>query len=252
LFFFFFSHFIFSFLFNYAFFFFFSPVSVFGKHRNRESFVFHVFYSAIMKTRASIQRFRALPKRLARRQSSKTHLFALWAYFSVLSSQSNCLSPHAKKENSLALLSRTVQAAMSDDDTDPDYLVFLQDYERFAVNAPRGENEDEDAEEEEEEEEEGETEAEEDGEDEEYVLESPRVEEGGHKRRRTEGGEACWSNGVGSAEGSQGNEWNRSEIEGLFCPICMEAWTSDGGHHIWCQCLLFLAFISHVYEFSEP
>ncbi|XP_062166391.1 uncharacterized protein LOC133872796 isoform X2 [Alnus glutinosa] len=123
---------------------------------------------------------------------------------------------------------------MSDDDTDPDYLVFLQDYERFAVNAPQGENEDEDAEEEEEEEEEGETEAEEDGEGEEYLLESPRVEEGGHKRRRTEGGEACWSNGVGSAEGSQGNEWNRSEIEGLFCPICMEAWTSDGGHHICC------------------
>lgn len=31
--------------------------------------------------------------------------------------------------------------------------------------------------------------------------------------------------------GSQ--EWSRSEIEGLFCPICMEAWTNGGNHQVW-------------------
>nr|XP_016469046.1 PREDICTED: E3 ubiquitin-protein ligase RFWD3 isoform X1 [Nicotiana tabacum] len=36
--------------------------------------------------------------------------------------------------------------------------------------------------------------------------------------------------GGGEGEG----EWNRSEIEGLFCPICMEAWTNDGDHQICC------------------
>ncbi|KAE8099676.1 hypothetical protein FH972_017634 [Carpinus fangiana] len=86
---------------------------------------------------------------------------------------------------------------MSDDDVDPDYVLFLQNYDEFA-------------------------------------LESPRVEEGSRKRSRTQGGEACCSYGVGSAENSQGNEWNRSEIDGLFCPICMEAWTTDGGHYICC------------------
>lgn len=32
--------------------------------------------------------------------------------------------------------------------------------------------------------------------------------------------------------GSQ--EWSRSEIEGLFCPICMEAWTNGGNHQVCC------------------
>lgn len=56
-------------------------------------------------------------------------------------------------------------------------------------------------------------------------------EEGVNKRRRQWGGEA-----VGSSSGcvaSQGSEWNLSEIDGLFCPICMEPWTNDGDHHIW-------------------
>ncbi|XP_022962838.1 E3 ubiquitin-protein ligase RFWD3 isoform X2 [Cucurbita moschata] len=60
------------------------------------------------------------------------------------------------------------------------------------------------------------------------------VEEEEDKRRRTEGGEGSSSNGVGSVEISQGNEWNRNEIDGLFCPICMEAWTNYGEHHICC------------------
>ncbi|KAF7818657.1 E3 ubiquitin-protein ligase RFWD3 isoform X1 [Senna tora] len=61
-----------------------------------------------------------------------------------------------------------------------------------------------------------------------------RVEEEGNKRRKTEGREACSSLGIGSAESNQGNEWNRSEIDGLFCPICMDAWTDNGEHHICC------------------
>jgi hypothetical protein len=184
----------------------------------------------------------SFPKRLPANVPLKRHHFRLTSQFS----QSHCLSPLAKKQNSPppGLSSRTVQAAMSDDDVDPDYVLFLQNYDEFAVYAPgEGEDEDEDENEDEDEDEnEDEDEDEEDGEDEEYVpeLESPRVEEGGRKRSRTQGGEACCSYGVGSAENSQGNEWNRSEIDGLFCPICMEAWTTDGGHYIWCQCLLFL------------
>ena len=45
-------------------------------------------------------------------------------------------------------------------------------------------------------------------------LEARVEEDGQHKRRRIEGGgEACSSNG------SQENEWNRSEIDGLFCGL---------------------------------
>lgn len=58
------------------------------------------------------------------------------------------------------------------------------------------------------------------------------VEDEGNKRRRIEGGEASCSFAI---DGSQGNEWNRTDIDGLFCPICMEAWTNNGEHHIWCN-----------------
>ncbi|XP_054799201.1 uncharacterized protein LOC129303727 [Prosopis cineraria] len=60
------------------------------------------------------------------------------------------------------------------------------------------------------------------------------VEEEGNKRRRTEGGETCSSLITGSANSTKGNEWNRADIDGLFCPICMDAWTNDGEHHICC------------------
>ncbi|KAG2690057.1 hypothetical protein I3760_09G169700 [Carya illinoinensis] len=134
-----------------------------------------------------------------------------------------------------------------DDNADPEYIQILQNYEQYAQHGALDLEDQERAEEEEEEEEEEEDEEEEDedhGEDEEYVpavelhgvsrngpiiheaLEYG-VEEAGYKRRRTGGGEACSST-------SQDNEWSRSEIDGLFCPICMEAWTADGGHHICC------------------
>ncbi|XP_016542806.2 E3 ubiquitin-protein ligase RFWD3 [Capsicum annuum] len=38
----------------------------------------------------------------------------------------------------------------------------------------------------------------------------------------------------GGGGGDEGEEWNRSEIDGLFCTICMEAWTNDGDHQICC------------------
>ncbi|KAL6500888.1 hypothetical protein OROHE_025383 [Orobanche hederae] len=39
-------------------------------------------------------------------------------------------------------------------------------------------------------------------------------------------------------------ELNRGEVDGLFCPICFEAWSSGGDHHICClPC-------GHIYGFS--
>ncbi|KAG8647200.1 E3 ubiquitin-protein ligase RFWD3 [Manihot esculenta] len=97
-------------------------------------------------------------------------------------------------------------------------------------------------------------ESEEEEDDEEYipVVNSPRVvgnvslnpgrvsvEEERSKRRRAEhggegGGETCSLIADENAESSQGREWNRTQIDGLFCPICMDAWTSEGDHHISC------------------
>ncbi|CAM8894739.1 unnamed protein product [Rhodiola kirilowii] len=58
----------------------------------------------------------------------------------------------------------------------------------------------------------------------------------GRKRRRKQDGEALPLSGVDGIEGglSKGKEWNREEIDGLFCPICMEAWTNDGVHQVCC------------------
>ncbi|KAI5345304.1 hypothetical protein L3X38_013181 [Prunus dulcis] len=60
------------------------------------------------------------------------------------------------------------------------------------------------------------------------------AEEGGEKRRRIGGPKTSSWVGIGSAEGSQGSEWNRGEIDDLFCSICLDAWTNDGDHHISC------------------
>ncbi|KAI9153911.1 hypothetical protein LWI28_018330 [Acer negundo] len=46
----------------------------------------------------------------------------------------------------------------------------------------------------------------------------------GEMRRVDEGEESCLLSG----------QWNRSEIDGLFCSICMDAWTNKGDHHISC------------------
>uniref|UniRef100_A0A0R0KUV1 RING-type E3 ubiquitin transferase n=1 Tax=Glycine max TaxID=3847 RepID=A0A0R0KUV1_SOYBN len=90
-----------------------------------------------------------------------------------------------------------------------------------------------------------------DDEDEEYVPagapprvshDAPRVStsnsevvtliESQNKRRRTEGGEASCSFANGSL--SQENEWASPDVDGLLCPICMDAWTNNGEHHICC------------------
>ncbi|XP_022767275.1 E3 ubiquitin-protein ligase RFWD3 isoform X1 [Durio zibethinus] len=79
-------------------------------------------------------------------------------------------------------------------------------------------------------------ESEEDSEEEEQeesipVMESPRVS--GKDGEKGVEGRICSSLGE-SGENSQGKEWNRGDIDGLFCPICLEAWTTIGDHHVCC------------------
>lgn len=44
-------------------------------------------------------------------------------------------------------------------------------------------------------------------------------------------------------DGEGGECSSQSETDGLFCPICMQAWTSEGEHHIWCERLSFYCSI---------
>lgn len=68
----------------------------------------------------------------------------------------------------------------------------------------------------------------------------------GEKRRRVDGGvESCSASGIESGESSHGSKWNQGDIDGLFCPICMDVWTNTGDHHIRS---LFLHFISTPYS----
>ncbi|KAL9362172.1 hypothetical protein Peur_044957 [Populus x canadensis] len=73
-----------------------------------------------------------------------------------------------------------------------------------------------------------------------FQEEEVDVEEERNKRRRVEklgsGGDIYCRNGGDDAggESSQNSQWNRSEFDELFCPICMEAWTNEGDHHICC------------------
>ncbi|XAR69148.1 hypothetical protein NMG60_11000632 [Bertholletia excelsa] len=63
------------------------------------------------------------------------------------------------------------------------------------------------------------------------------VEEDENSQRRMAGGEASSSQGGGrGGEGGNesGGEWSKSEIDGLFCPICMDAWTNSGDHQVSC------------------
>ncbi|KAA8518707.1 hypothetical protein F0562_016519 [Nyssa sinensis] len=61
------------------------------------------------------------------------------------------------------------------------------------------------------------------------------VEENEDSKRTADGGEMSSSNNkVESGENSSAEELNRSQIDGLFCPICMEAWTNAGDHQICC------------------
>ncbi|XP_052174977.1 uncharacterized protein LOC127789921 isoform X2 [Diospyros lotus] len=55
------------------------------------------------------------------------------------------------------------------------------------------------------------------------------VEEDEDSTRRREGGEASSSQG-----GDKGGEWSRGDVDGLFCPICMEAWSNGGDHQVCC------------------
>jgi len=79
-----------------------------------------------------------------------------------------------------------------------------------------------------------------------FQEEEVDVEEERNKRRRVEklgsGGDIYCRNGGDDAggESSQNSQWNRSEFDELFCPICMEAWTNEGDHHIWCLLYIYM------------
>ncbi|CAA0830436.1 Transducin/WD40 repeat-like superfamily protein [Striga hermonthica] len=143
-----------------------------------------------------------------------------------------------------------------DDDDDDD-----EDYQEEEQNEDE-EEEDEDEEEEEEDEGEEETEDEEDNSDgadegeldgnngdgnsvttgttpsgEVVIIEDGDATEEGERERGCkkgrvggggEGGETA------SLNGGEFGEFSRGEVDGLFCPICFEAWSSGGDHHICC------------------
>uniref|UniRef100_A0A6N2K6I9 RING-type E3 ubiquitin transferase n=1 Tax=Salix viminalis TaxID=40686 RepID=A0A6N2K6I9_SALVM len=73
-----------------------------------------------------------------------------------------------------------------------------------------------------------------------FHEEEVEVEEERNKRRRVEkigsGGDIyCRIEGDDAGgESSQSSQRNRNEFDGLFCPICLEAWTNEGNHHICC------------------
>ena len=81
-------------------------------------------------------------------------------------------------------------------------------------------------------------------------------QEGGGEMRRVEGGEisamgsSSSSNGGETQEGSDG--WVQDQIDGLCCPICMEAWTSGGEHQVWLvYLLLFTLYSSDISRVNE-
>ncbi|KAI8563273.1 hypothetical protein RHMOL_Rhmol03G0100100 [Rhododendron molle] len=58
------------------------------------------------------------------------------------------------------------------------------------------------------------------------------ISEDSEVSQRTRGGGETTTSSL--SQDSSGREWSRSEIDGLFCPICMEAWTSGGDHQVCC------------------
>lgn len=75
---------------------------------------------------------------------------------------------------------------------------------------------------------------------------SSAAEQLGGKRRRIGSQETAAVDG----ESSQGSQWNPIEIDGLFCPICLEAWTIDGDHYIWFALNLISSVILSISCFS--
>ncbi|KAL5546105.1 hypothetical protein UlMin_005792 [Ulmus minor] len=128
--------------------------------------------------------------------------------------------------------------------------IYNEELDEAAPEFAIGVEEDEETEEEEEEDDDEDSTEEDEDEDVVGVLDSPGVsrdrarnvaevelgngDEERSKRRRTEAGEACSLGEVATGEDSQENEWDRSQVDGLFCPICMDAWTNEGEHHICC------------------
>ncbi|XP_030522128.2 E3 ubiquitin-protein ligase RFWD3 isoform X2 [Rhodamnia argentea] len=137
------------------------------------------------------------------------------------------------------------------DESYREYLQSLQDPGPFMLEAAAGP---EDGGADEEEDDEDETEDDQDGveyigsqtvdvaDDDEDATVSAQARLGEEEEPRDErlgevvgGGEACSPGGFGAGGAdSEASQSKRGEIDGLFCPICMEAWTDDGGHQMCC------------------
>lgn len=138
----------------------------------------------------------------------------------------------------------------------PDDIRFLEEVElldqvqqHLAAQGFEEEYEEEEEEEEADEEEEEEDE-DDDEEDEDYVYAPGGEAEGSWNRhstswaqttpivnagKETKEGKPSSPQNVGGKEVGNMGELNRGEVDGLFCPICIEAWTNDGDHQIWCE-----------------
>lgn len=158
-------------------------------------------------------------------------------------------------------------ADMEEDQYDESYREFPQETGLFRRTYAAADAEDDGGDEEEEEDED---ETEDDGDSVEYIPAaeeggSPAVDvagdgaddsasdqarfggEGGEKPRDGRlgggggGGEGCSPDRFGAGgDNPEASQWNRGEIDGLFCPICMEAWTDDGEHHMWSVFLFYI------------
>lgn len=79
-----------------------------------------------------------------------------------------------------------------------------------------------------------------------------RPEEERNKRRREGEGEACSSSGgVGMAGLSQQSDGNPGDNDGPSCPICFQAWTTDGEHRIWSFHFLITHFANLLLVFQD-
>ncbi|GAB2263065.1 hypothetical protein Droror1_Dr00004062 [Drosera rotundifolia] len=59
-------------------------------------------------------------------------------------------------------------------------------------------------------------------------------EEKEEEERMRRASEATTASGSASGKGKENEsekEWDREGVEGLFCPICMEAWSNEGAHN---------------------
>ncbi|GER54283.1 transducin/WD40 repeat-like superfamily protein [Striga asiatica] len=67
------------------------------------------------------------------------------------------------------------------------------------------------------------------------ATEEAERERGCKKGRVSGSGKGGETASLKGKDGGEFGEFNRGEVDGLFCPICFEAWSSGGDHHIWLE-----------------